>query len=314
MRIVLLGATGFVGQHLLAELSERGHECIVLCRNVGRCGNLRLIPGVELVQARTSTVETLTAAFSGADAVINLIGILNERGRNGLGFKAAHVRIVENLIEACRDSGIKRVIQVSALNAGKGESHYLASKGKAEELLKQASDLDTTIVQPSVIFGRGDSFFNRFAMILAWTPILPLACPDSRLQPVWVGDIVRAIAEILERPETRSRTFQFAGPRVYTLKELVTWTGQVSGRTCKIIGLPDALSRVQGLVMDFVPGKPFSTDNYKSLQLDSVCEHNDLPELGISPSSINALVPDYLCGGQHQKRLDEWRQRASRSP
>jgi uncharacterized protein YbjT (DUF2867 family) len=313
MRIVLLGATGFVGQHLLAELSGRGHKCVVLCRNVQRCGNLRLIPGVELVLARAPTVETLSAALPGADAVINLIGILNERGRNGLGFRSAHVRTVENLIEACRDSGVKRVIQMSALNAGKGSSHYLASKGKAEELLRQANDLDTTIIQPSVIFGRGDAFFNRFAMFLSCTPVLPLACPGSRLQPVWVGDIVMAMAEVLERPEMRSRTLQFVGPKVYTLKELVIWTGQVKGRIRKIVGLPDFASRVQGLVMDFVPGKPFSSDNYKSLQLDSVSNHNDLPELGITPSSINAVVPDYLCGGQHQKRLDAWRHWASRS-
>jgi len=310
MQIVLLGATGFLGQHLLPELSRRGHTCTVLCRNTARSRHLRLVPGVELVTARSPDVENLVSALAGADAVINLIGILNERGRNGLGFRAAHVRTVENLIEACGQTGVRRVIQISALNAGKGESHYLASKGKAEDLLRQAVDLDVTIVQPSVIFGAGDSFFNRFAGLLRWTPVLPLACPESRLQPVWVGDVAAAIGEILDKPETAGRTMKLVGPKDYSLRELVVWTCQETGRKRLIIGLPDPLSRIQGWFMDFVPGKPFSSDNFKSLQIDSTASDNDLPELGIRPGSINALVPDYLACSQHQRRLDHWREGA----
>jgi len=308
MRIVLLGATGFVGRHLLPELSQRGHRCVLLCRAVSRCGQLRLVPGVEL--RPMPTAANLSAALAGADAVINLIGILNERGRNGRGFRKVHVGITENLIEACRISGVRRVVHMSALNAGKGTSHYLASKGEAENLLRQADFLDVTIVQPSVIFGAGDAFFNRFASLLRRTPVLPLACPDARLQPVWVGDVVNAIGNILENPWTIGRSLELAGPRVYTLRELVRFTARASGRPCWIIGLPDAVSRLQGWLMDFVPGKPFSSDNYKSLQVDNVSRHNALPELGITPHSINAEVTAYLSGSQHQRRLDDWRQRA----
>jgi len=310
MRIVLLGATGFVGRHLLPELSRLGHDCLVMCRHVSRCGHLRLIPGVELKPMPVPTAENLAAVLSEADAVINLIGILNERGRRGRGFRKLHVDIVENLIEACRISGVRRFIQFSALNAGKGKSHYLISKGQAEDLLRQAEFLDVTIVQPSVIFGEGDAFFSRFADLLKWVPVLPLACPESKLQPVWVGDVVAAIGRILKTPQTIGRSLELVGPQVYTLRELVRWTASASGRRRWIIGLPDPLSRLQGWVMDFVPGKPFSSDNYKSLQVDNVSSHNALPGLGISPQSIKAQVTAYLTGTPHQQRLDDWRQHA----
>jgi len=312
MRIVLLGATGFVGHHLLVELSRHGHESLVLCRNISLCGALRLIPGVELTAAPELTVERLRDAFRGVDAVINLIGILNERGRGGRGFRAAHVTPVENLIEACGLTGVRRVVQMSSLNAGKGKSHYLRSKGEAETLLRKSDDLDVTIVQPSVIFGEGDSFFTRFAALLKWTPVLPLACPSSRLQPVWVADVARAFAEILNHPSTIGQTLEVAGPKSYTLRELVDWTARTCGLRRWIIGLPNALSRLQGWLMDFVPGKPFSTDNYQSLQIDSVSRNNALVDLGISPRSFKAVVPGYLTGVPRQRRLNDFRQKAGR--
>ena len=308
MRIVLLGATGFVGKHLLPELSARGHECIVACRNVSRCGHLRLIPGVTLKQVPSASVENLQALLPGADAVINLVGILNEPGRNGMGFRKVHVGTAENLIEACRSTGLRRVIQISALNAGKGKSHYLTSKGKAEDLLRQADFIDVTIVQPSVIFGEGDSFFTRFAALLKWSPILPLACPGARLQPVWVGDVVRAIGELLESPQSIGRSLELVGPNVYTLRQLVRYTADTMGLNRWIIGLPDTVSRLQGRLMDFVPGKPFSSDNFKSLQVDNISKHNALPEFGITPTSMRAVVPAYLPGNRRQRRLDVWRQ------
>jgi len=311
MRIVLLGATGFVGSHLLPELASRGHQCIVLCRDMSRCRQLRLVPALELLQVTSLSSANLAAALSGADAVINLVGILNERGRNGRGFQTVHVGLVENLIEACRVSGVRRVIQFSALNAGKGKSHYLISKGKAEELLRQAEFIDASLLRPSVIFGEGDSFFNRFAALLKLTPVLPLACPGAKLQPVWVGNVASAVAQILQGGANADQSFDLVGPKVYTLRELVEFTARVLGKKRWIIGLPDNLSRMQGLMMDFVPGKPFSSDNYQSLQLDNVSKANALPELGIRPRSLKSVVPGYLANSLHQSRLDKWRQHST---
>jgi len=310
MQIVLLGATGFLGHHLLPALSAAGHGCRVLTRYKPGCRELSVIPGVEVRQADVFQQEQLDRHFKGADAVINMVGILNEKGRKGKGFQKAHVELTGNVISSCRNQGVGRLVQVSALHAGKGSSHYLVSKGQAEELIRSAKDLDSTIVQPSVIFGEGDSFFNRFAGLLKVAPVMPLACPDSKLQPVWVGDVVAAITLALDDAETFGQSLIMVGPEEYTLRELVEFTACVIGRKRKIVGLPDTLSRLQGRVMDFVPGKPFSSDNYRSLQTDNTSVENSLWRFGIRPRSIENTVPQYLAGKGHQQRLDSCRKKA----
>jgi len=312
MRIVLLGATGFVGHHLLPALTAAGHHCVVLTRYSQGCRELAVTPGVELRQANIFDQDQLNGLFADAGAVINLVGILNEPGRNGKGFHRAHVNLVETAIAACGVAGVRRFIQVSALNAGKGSSHYLVSKGRAEDLLRNAQELDETIVQPSVIFGDGDAFFNRFAALLKVAPVMPLACPDAKLQPVWVGDVVAAMALALEAPKTIGKTLVMVGPKVFSLRELVEYTAAVVGLKRKIIGLPDSISRLQGHLMDFVPGKPFSSDNYRSLQIDNISDDNSLKWLGINPHSVESIVPGYLTGTPRQHRLDECRKRAGR--
>ena len=160
MRIVLLGATGFVGRHLLPRLSAAGHDCLALTRNRMRCRDLSIIPRVEVRVADVYDREQLAETLLGADAVVSMVGILNESGRRGKGFHKAHVAMVEAIIEGCHAAGVDRLIHVSALNAGRGKSLYLTSKGEAEELLLARPELDVTIFQPSVIFGPGDSFFK----------------------------------------------------------------------------------------------------------------------------------------------------------
>jgi len=311
MRIVLLGATGFVGHHLLPALSGAGHHCIVLNRYRPGCRELSLIPRVELRQADVHDTELLKNQLKGADAVINLVGILNEPGRKGAGFGQAHVELVRKLIDACRFSGVRRLLQVSALNAGKGSSYYLLSKGQAEELIRKASDLDSTIIQPSVIFGDGDAFFNRFASLLKLAPVLPLACPNARMQPVWVGDVAAAMTAALDDPESIGKTLIMVGPKQYSLKELVQLAALTAGLKRRIIGLPNSLSRLQGLLMDFVPGKPFSSDNYRSLQIDNISVQNSLWRFGIRPRSIESVIGGYLGSSSHQRALNRCREQAA---
>jgi NADH dehydrogenase len=303
MRIVLLGATGFVGHHLLPALSAAGHDCLAFSRYPMGCRELSIIPRVELRQADVYDQDQLAGSFRGADAVINMVGILNESGRRGKGFHKAHVEIVERVIEACGSAGVRRLVQVSALNAGNGKSHYLRSKGEAEERVRSASDIDGTILQPSVIFGAGDSFFTRFAGLLKVAPVLPLACPNARMQPVWVGDVAAAVTAVLGDQSTVGETLVLVGPRDYTLRELVEFTACTLGSRTRIVGLSDGLSRLQGRIMDFVPGKPFSSDNYLSLQTDNISPHNDLPRLGIKPRAIESVVPGYLGISPRQQRL-----------
>ncbi|MDJ0657480.1 MAG: complex I NDUFA9 subunit family protein [Xanthomonadales bacterium] len=310
-KICLVGGTGYVGGHLASRLSAPKRELRVLCRNPGARRDVSAVPGVRVQALDVYDSQALARSFEGADAVINLVGILNESGNNGAGFHRAHVTLLESVIEACNQAGVERFLQMSALNAGKGDSFYQKSKGDAEARLKQ-SDLDWTIFQPSVIFGPDDSFLNRFADLLKLAPVLPLACPNARFQPVYVGDVADAFALALEQRDTVGRSLELVGPNTYTLRELVSYVRDSLGLRRWIIGLPRWAARLQAAVFDFVPGKPFSSDNFKSLQIDSVSSNNALPGLGISPTPLEAIAPRYLGQGSRAARYQSMRRHAGR--
>jgi len=312
MRIVLIGASGFFGGFLLRALAADQHQCLVLTRAAVRRATVDMLPGVELVQADVYAPDALAKQFAGADAVISMAGILNEGSSRANGFQQVHVGLVEGIIEACRKTGVTRVLHVSALNAGKGRSHYLKAKGEAEALLRAATDLHVSIFQPSVIFGRGDSFFNRFADMLGLVPVLPLACPKSRLQPVFAGDVAAVMAAALDDPLTWGKSYELAGPQSFTLQELVQWTARTLGKRRLVIGLPGPLSAAMALLMNLVPGKPLSWDNYKSLQTDNVSSRNDFEYFHVKPLSIDLVVPDYLTGSIKQRRLQTLRRQPRR--
>jgi uncharacterized protein YbjT (DUF2867 family) len=203
-------------------------------------------------------------------------------------------------------------LHVSALHAGKGSSHYLKSKGEAEDLLTKAANLKVTVFQPSVIFGRGDNFFNRFATMLQLSWVMPLACPKSRLQPVYAVDVAAVMAAALDDPMTWGKRYELGGPQSYTLKQLVEWTANTMGLKRRIIGLPKPLSATMALVMGLIPGKPFSMDNYRSLQTDNTTDIKGFAYFGITPRSIDTVVPDYLTGSVHQRRLQSFRRQPRR--
>ena len=308
MRIVLIGASGFFGGHLLRALNADQHQCVVLTRDVVRRGSVDMLPGVTLVQADVYDPDELVKQFSGADAVVSMAGILNGSGGGGKGFHKVHVELVEAIVKACQQAGVTRLLHLSALNAGKGSSHYLKSKGEAEEFLRTINDINISIFQPSVIFGRGDEFFNQFAAMLSLAPVLPLACPKARLQPVFAGDVAAAMVASLEDPMTWGKSYEMAGPQSFTLKELVQWTAKTRGQRRLVIGLPGPLSATMAMVMNLVPGTPLSWDNYQSLKTDSISSQNDFSYFHIEPRSIDMVVPDYLNGSVRQRRLQAARQ------
>ncbi len=315
LTITVLGGTGFVGRRLLSRLAADGHRLRVPSRSPQRYREVGLIPNVSLYAARINDQHELSTAVQDADAVVNLVGILNESGRSGAGFHRAHVLLADRLIDVCRTAGVRRVLQMSALRAGEGTSHYLQTKGVAERHLRDAGDagdLDLTLFRPSVIFGPGDSFFNRFHGLLKLTPVLPLARPHARFQPVYVGDVAEAFARALGDTATHGQAYALCGPHSYSLRELVAYTAACSGLSRRIIGLPDWLSRIQGALMDFVPGKPFSSDNYKSLLVDSTAKKNGFGYFRIRPHSIESIVPAYLGNSRHQQRLRRFRRHARR--
>lgn len=304
--LVVLGGTGFVGRHLVARLAALGHRITVPSRNRAAQRALTVIPQVQVETCDVYNIAQLSRYLRGADAVINLVGILNEPGRDGAGFERAHVQLTRTLIAACHQTGVRRLLQMSALNAGRGRSHYLRTRGEAEAAVRE-SKLDWTIFQPSVIFGPGDGLFARFHALLKLTPMLPLARADAKFAPVYVGDVVLAFVRALEDRATIGQTYELYGPQVLTLREIVRYTARHAGLRRWVLPLPDAFGRLQALAMDFVPGKPFSTDNYLSLLCDSVGGIDGLYRLGVAPTTIDAIVPPLLRPSGRQERLDRYR-------
>ncbi len=274
-RICILGGTGFVGQVLSCALVERGHQLRVLTRQHSRHRSLLVLPTLELVQADIHDKHALLRHTEGMDVIINLVGILNESRRRQQTFRTAHVELAASLVGVCRTHHIPRLLQVSALGANRNAlSHYLRSKAEAETtLFTLTGSTHVTCFRPSVIFGPRDHFINRFATLLRLAPYyFPLACPDTRFAPVYVHDVVDRLCDSLDDRHTYRQTLSLCGPDIYTLKELVEMTAQMAGLRRKVIGLSPGWSRLQARVLGMVPGKPFTLDNYRSMQTDSVCE------------------------------------------
>jgi len=314
--ICLLGGTGFVGKHLVHRLTQQGHSVRVLTRRRERHRELIVNPAVTLIETDVHDPEQLRRQFQGIDVIINLVGILNESGKPGSGFTRAHVELPEKVVAAALASGVTRLLHMSALNADAREQHslYLKTKGEGEDLVHAASTkgLVVTSFRPSVIFGAGDSFFNRFAALLKLSrPAMPLACPESRFAPVWVNDVTEAMCRSLDEA-TGGERMDLCGPEVYTLKELVSYTRDQLGLRCAIAGLGKGLSRLQARLLGFLPGKPFSLDNFYSLQKDSICAENALPTLGITPTPIAAVVPGYLARRSARGQYDGYRRQSGR--
>lgn len=298
--IVILGGTGFVGRALVRRLQQDGHRITLLSRNLNAHALRLLPPDVKQINVDVYQLEKLQTFVQGADVVINLVGILNERGDNGRGFTRAHVELTKTLIQACKNVGVSRMLQMSSLNAGRGESYYLKSRGEAEQAVKQ-SGLTWTLFQPSVIFGEGDGLFTRFGQLLKLAPVMPLARANAKFAPVFIGDVVQAFRQALSDKKTIGEVYELYGAEVFTLKDIVRMASQQLGLKTLIIPLPDLLGRLQGLVFDFVPGKPFSSDNYRSLLTDSVGGVDGLFRLNIRPTRIAEVLPEILGHGDDRQ-------------
>lgn len=305
----VLGGSGFLGRHLAARLTRQNSDVKILTRSAARHRELLVLPGVRLVEADVHDPQVLTREFAGCGTVINLVGILNERGHRGRGFRRAHPELAQKVLRACRAAGVKRLLHMSALHADpKGPSHYLRSKGQAAEAVLAARDLEVTVFEPSVMFGPGDSFLNRFAHLLKLAPgVFPLACPRARFAPVYVGDVAEALVRSLTERSSFGGRYSLCGPKTYTLHELVRYTAGLQGLHRLIIGLPQPLSWLQAVVMEWLPDKPFSLDNYHSLRVDSVCGQNGFAAFGIEPLALEAVVPTYLGRFTAQAGLDKYR-------
>jgi NADH dehydrogenase len=317
-KILVIGGAGFVGRHIVARLVDRGLRVTVPTRHRSRAGHLILLPTVEVVESDVSSDDALDLLLRDHDAVINLVGILQgSRGTPyGREFARAHVELPKRIVAGCTRQGIGRYLHMSALGADpKGPSMYQRSKGDGEAAVR-ASSLDWTIFQPSVIFGPEDRFLNTFASLAKVFPVLPIGGADVRFQPVWIGDVAQAFVNALDNRATYRKSYELVGPRVYTLRELVQFAAAASGRPRRVLALPGGIAQVQARMMELAPGEPLmSRDNLDSMKVDNIASRQPYvpaPELGITPTAMEAEAPRYLSGQTVRTRLDSFRARARR--
>jgi len=309
-RVCVIGGSGFVGCHVVEALSAERYLVTVPSRDRERAKSLILLPTVDVLDADVHDPATLARLMRGTDAVINLVGVLHD-GRGTQRFVEAHVELTRKIIAACAQTGVQRYLHMSALGADvNGPSRYQRTKGAAEALVRE-SGLDWTIFRPSVIFGREDRFLNLFAGLLKFMPVVFLGRPDARFQPVFVEDVAAAIVASVGARESFGQTYELAGPRVYTLRELVVLAGNLTGYRRPVIGLGDTLSYLQALTLEFLPGRLLTRDNYHSMQVDNVSAA-PFP-FGIQPRALEAEAPTWLAAASPRARYRAYRGHARRA-
>lgn len=316
-KVLLLGGSGFVGTYIVNRLSQRGIEVTVPTRRRERTKALIMQPGVEMPEANIHDEKTLTDLMRGHDVVINLVGILHSRDVKfpySQDFAEAHVELPKKIVAACKAAGVRRLVHMSALKADpKAPSEYLASKGDGEAVVLAAKDeLDITIFRPSVIFGLGDSFLSMFAKVLKKLPFFPLGYGHARFQPVWAADVADAFVDCLGDINTFGQAYDLAGPKVYTLRELVDYTAQLTGSNARIISLSEGWAYLQAGLMWLAPQPMMSPDNLRSMQVDSVCEGACNPPAHWQPTAIEAIAPSYIALNTPKGKLDRFRFHAGR--
>ena len=297
-KILIFGGTGFVGTQVCEKLNQLSYRVTVATRRSDHARHLQMLPLVDVMEVELHDSAALAALVAGHDAVINLIAILHGSEE---AFQKVHVQWPLSLIRACKTSGVRRIVHISALGAAlDSASKYQRSKARGEAALL-GSGLDVTVLRPSVIFGAGDSFLNTFANLQQVFPIIPLAGSDARFQPVWVGDVASAVVRCVEDSTTAGQVYEACGPQVFTLKQLVQLAGGFAGvnhgKGRPVMGLPATLARIQAFFMELVPGDPMlSRDNLDAMKTDNVASGRlpGLEALGIAPASLEAIAPTYL--------------------
>jgi len=309
--VTIFGGSGFVGRYAARELVKKGWRVRVACRRVNLAGDVRLAgaPGwVDLVQANIRDRASIERALEGADAVVNLVGVLIEKGKQT--FEATQAEGAALVAEVAAEKGITRFVHVSAIGADpESASVYAKTKGEGEAAVRAAIP-DATLLRPSIVFGPEDGFFNKFAQMTRFAPLMPaIGGGKTKMQPVYAGDVAEAIAVAVDTPETAGKTYELGGPRVYTMNELYDHIFRTIDRPRFKISLPFFLAKpigyLTGAVWRFIPpfcwgflGEPPVTgDQVELLKADNVVADDALTirDLGVtSLESVEAITPTYL--------------------
>jgi uncharacterized protein YbjT (DUF2867 family) len=301
---VVFGGSGFLGRNVVRELAKRDWRVRVAVRRPHLAQFLRPMGAVGQIQLKQTNVRYLPSvaeALKGADAVVNLIGLLHQKGAQR--FDTVQAGGAATIARLVGEAGIHRFAHVSAIGADEeSDSLYARTKGEGERAVRETVPT-ATILRPSVIFGQEDSFFNKFATMANWFPALPLiGGGKTRFQPIYVDDVADAVCEVLTHPDAASRTYELGGPRVYTFRELMELILQETGRKRILAPVPfpvASLMGVAGEVMNWVPifEPPLTRDQIKLLKHDNVVSETAegvIADLGVKPHTVESILPSYM--------------------
>jgi NADH dehydrogenase len=310
--VTVFGGSGFVGAQVVRALARKGLRIRVAVRRPGRAYTMRMLGDVgqiEVVQANVRAPVSLARALAGAEACVNLVGVLYEHGRQG--FQAVHAMGARNLAEVAEAAGIHRMVHISAIGSDPhSTSKYARSKAMGEAAVRELIPT-AAIVRPSIVFGPGDGFFNMFGQMARVSPVLPLIGGGAtRFQPVFVGDVGAAVAACVLDPASEGRTFELGGPAIYSFRQLMELICKETGRSPALLPLPFPLAGLIGLGGDILAAAspfapPLTRDQVELLRTDNVAAAGapGLAELGVAPSALEPILPTYLYryrrGGQY---------------
>jgi len=308
-RVTVFGGSGFIGRYVVRRLAQQGWIVRACVRDPVAAAFLKPMGNVgQVVPMRTNLADddaALAAAVQGADAVVNLVGILAESGTQT--FDALQAEGPARLARAAKAAGATSFVQVSALGADANSASKYARTKAAGEAGVRAAFPDATIVRPSIVIGAEDGFFNRFAQMATWLPALPLiGGGETKFQPVYVADVAEAIVRAIDNPAARGKTFEAVGPRVYTFRELMEYLLATIDRHRGLIPVPWPLAEIQGTVMGMLPIKLLTRDQVELLKTDNVgTGAPGLEAFGIVPAAMEVVAPVYLAayrrGGRFAK-------------
>ncbi|HEY4134468.1 MAG TPA: complex I NDUFA9 subunit family protein [Alphaproteobacteria bacterium] len=299
-RVTVFGGSGFVGRHLVQRLARAGVRVAVAVRSPRHADFLRPRGDVgQIVPVAADILDdaAVAAAVAGSDGVVNLVGVLYQRGRYS--FDEVHAEGAERVAKAAAAAGVPRLVHVSAIGAdAQSRSAYARSKAAGEAAVR-AAFAQATILRPSIVFGPEDDFFNRFAAMARLSPVLPLfGGGATRFQPVYVGDVADAIVNSLTLPQAAGRTFELGGPTVYSFEELMRLVLSETGREASLLKLPFCAADMIGTFAPLVPlGAPLLTrDQARLLRMDNVVGAGaaGFADLGLTPTAAEAILPTYL--------------------
>ncbi|HWE76790.1 MAG TPA: complex I NDUFA9 subunit family protein [Stellaceae bacterium] len=297
-RIAVFGASGFVGRYVVRDLARDGAVIAACARHASSAGFLRPMGDVGQIAPFSADLRderALAAVVAGCDAVVNLVGILYERGRQR--FEIAHHRGAGQLATLAKSAGVKRFVQISALSADPNSSAaYARSKAEGEAAVRAAFP-SATILRPSLVFGPEDNFFNRFAAMARVSPVLPLIGGGAtKFQPVYVGDVAAAVSAVLSRDDGEGKTYALAGPAVFSMRQLFEMILQMTARKRLLMSIPFGVASLEACFLEWLPNPLLTRDQVRMLKHDAIATPGmpGLAELGITPTALELILPTYL--------------------